>query len=533
MAPRRVLAIFLDGYEASLEHEMRRNGELPALEALAQRARSGVLEHGAARRTGLAGEHLATGQHPESIGRFAAVDFDPVGYVARQEGTRASTFVSAIDAPTVVFDVPYFDLASTPNAQGVVNWGAHDPGVPPTGSPDGLLAELEARFGRYPAPEHLYGTPWASADACRRMGEGLVAGVEVRNEASLWLLRDRLPDWQLAIVSVSESHSGIEGLWHGIDPQHRLAGHASAPAAGRAVRDVYRAIDRLVGAHVDAFPDATVVVFALHGMGSNLSDVASMALLPELLHRHAKGASRLDAPAEWQAAPAAAPPMEPGESWSSTVRALTGGGRPGSSVPVRLARGLARRVLGSRRPHRPVDPSELAWMPATRYADAWPTMPAFALPSFYDGRIRVNLVGREANGQVTVDDYEDVLDELEALVRNCTDPHTGASVVDASERTASERGVDPRTLSRTDADLTFTWNAPLAFDHPVHGLIGPLPFRRTGGHSGPDGSIMIAGPDVTPGDLGRVSAFDVVPTIIDLLGEAVPATISGESIVVR
>ena len=45
--------------------------------------------------------------------------------------------------------------------------------------------------------------------------------------------------------------------------------------------------DRLVGTLAEAFPDAILAVFAMHGMGSNESDLPAFALLPELLYRHA------------------------------------------------------------------------------------------------------------------------------------------------------------------------------------------------------------------------------------------------------
>jgi hypothetical protein len=303
----KVLAIFLDGYEPSLECEMRGAGELPALERLAATGSTGQLRHGAAQRTGLAGEHVSTGLDPEAARRFAAIEFDPSSYHVRQVGTSLPTFVSYMAAPTVVFDAPYFDLAATPGARGIVNWGAHDPGVPTSARPDALVAELEDRFGRYPASEFIYCNPWSSTTMCRQMGESLAEAVDTRRDASIWMLGERLPEWRFALVSVSESHSAIEGLWHGIDPDHPLAGVPSATPAGEGVRAVYRAIDRLVDAHVAAFPDATVLIFSMHGMGTNNSDVASMALLPELLYRNDKGAQRLVAPDEWTQAPTGPP----------------------------------------------------------------------------------------------------------------------------------------------------------------------------------------------------------------------------------
>lgn len=532
MAARRVIGVFLDGYEPSLEEAMRAEGQLPHLDALRARSCVGALEHGSARLTGLAGEHLSTGQSPDDIDRHAAVDFDPEAYTARQVGTRSPTFVTDLGVPTVVFDVPYFDLGRTPNATGVVNWGAHDPGVPATGRPDGLFDELLDRIGRYPAPEFIYATPWASPDHCVRMGKGLVAGLEARTEAVRWLLRDRLPDWEFALVAVSEAHSGIEALWHGVDPDHPLAGTPSAPAARHALREIYRGIDRFVGSLQEEFPDAVLVVFSLHGMGRNLGDVPTMALLPELLYRHATGERRLEAPEEWRADPSVPPPMEPDASWSATVRERTGGGRPERAKASRMLRRAARRVLRGSAPARAAHPSEMAWMPATHYADVWPRMRAFALPSFYDGRIRVNLEGREAGGTVAVAEYASVLDELESLVRACTDPATGRSVVESVDRPALDRGKDPTSLGRSECDLVIHWRGPLAFEHPELGLIGPLPFRRTGGHTRPLGSLAIAGPGIAPGDMGVLSSFDVVPTFFELLDRPVPESVSGAPVVV-
>ena len=77
-------------------------------------------------------------------------------------------------------------------------------------------------------------------------------------------------------------------------------------------------------------------------------------------------------------------------------------------------------------------------------------MPAFALPSFYDGRIRINLRGRERHGIVDPSRYEETCRDLETLLRECRDPRTGEPVVDSFER-ASTR--DPLCLTGSEADL--------------------------------------------------------------------------------
>ena len=56
-----------------------------------------------------------------------------------------------------------------------------------------------------------------------------------------------------------------------------------------------------------------------------------------------------------------------------------------------------------------------------------------------------------------------------------------------------------------------------------------MPYRRTGGHTGGRGIGYLALPGVAPGDRGLRSAFDVVPTLLDLCGVGAGG-ISGESL---
>jgi predicted AlkP superfamily phosphohydrolase/phosphomutase len=167
-------------------------------------------------------------------------------------------------------------------------------------------------------------------------------------------------------------------------------------------------------------------------------------------------------------------------------------------------------------------------MPTYLYQPYWHAMRFFALPSFYDGRVRINLAGREGEGMVLPADYETVCDEVESLVRACRDLRTGEPAVDHVERC---RGRDPLTLGPTESDLVIVWRgAALGIEHPGLGRIGPLPYRRTGGHTGPHGMAYLAGDGIAAGDGGVRSSFDVVPTIIDLLGEKVPPELSGRSL---
>jgi hypothetical protein len=263
-----------------------------------------------------------------------------------------------------------------------------------------------------------------------------------------------------------------------------------------------------------------------------------MVLLPELLLRWSLGERRLEVPAEWSRTPERVPVGdERAVNWS---RAWFDGVAPSAAAPRPSLKSrmlslfpdaVQRKVRRARQERRdqglPVGYRDLDWQPACWYADRWPAMRAFALPSFYDGRVRVNLRGREAAGTVAPADYERVLDEIEALARECVDPITGASVVESVERPA---GGDPFALDRSLSDLVIVWaGCPLAFHHPHHGAMGPVPYRRTGGHTGPYGFASITGPDLAPGAHGIGAALDVAPTVYELVAGRPAEHLSGTS----
>jgi predicted AlkP superfamily phosphohydrolase/phosphomutase len=536
-----VLAIGLDGLEVTLAELLMKAGQMPALNELRQKAARFRLDHGPAQRTGLAWEHIASGLSPEAGRRWAAVEFDPETYHAWQEGTRFTPWWAALDRKFVVFDTPYVDLRRAPNTRGIVAWGAHDPGTVAAARPRELLAEFTRRFGRYPS-EWTYGTPWPSPRSTSAMAIALRDALDTRTRAARWLATERLPDWDCFLAVAGEVHGTIEGLWHGMDPTHPLHAHPSAAAAAQGLVEVHRALDRLVGELVRVAGDVPIIAFAMGGMGPNHSDTQSMVLLPELLYRQSFGRSLLTVPPEWSASPTRVPILPETDDWqaSSTSWVPTGAPSPSSfgalrgraahaPAPIRAVLAGVRAAVAAWHAGRPrASQLGLDWQPAARYQEYWPLMAAFALPSFYDGRIRINLRGRERHGVVEPSRYEETCRAMEALVRECRNPLTGAPAVECVERAWTQ---DPRALGGSEADLVVVWrDVATALEHPRLGLVGPVALRRTGGHTGPHGLGYLTAPGLAPGDRGVRSSFDVVPTIVELLGSPPLAGVSGTSL---
>jgi hypothetical protein len=288
--------------------------------------------------------------------------------------------------------------------------------------PPGLLDEIDDRFGPHPAFANDYTPVWHRPDAIDALCDALVVGARRRVDAALWLLSQH-PDWELFVTVLSEPHSAGEQLWHGIDPTHPAAHTPTAAQAGRRLREVYRAVDDALGRFVAALPDdVTFVVFSMHGMGVNDADVASMVLLPELMHRLETGHQLLVSPPapHWEAD--GFPPLVPDTGWTPFVNGRLRGDRsPAARVRGVVGEALYRATRRFRQEPpktgtvgalgRPIPPesrrtpeevgvprSSVDWQIAMRYRDSWPSVEAFALPTFYDGRIRLNVRGREPAG---------------------------------------------------------------------------------------------------------------------------------------
>jgi hypothetical protein len=221
----------------------------------------------------------------------------------------------------------------------------------------------------------------------------------------------------------------------------------------------------------------------------------------------------------------------PSESWEDYMRGRFGDGvvsrlrrsvlDAGDALRERLAVELRR--FSSRPASEPV-PSPLGWQVVSWYRLHWPHMRMFALPSFVDGRVRINVRGRERHGVVDPDDYERVCAEVEACLGACRDPRTGRGVVAEITR---PRAHDPLAPGGPDADLVVQWSHCIdALEHPTVGLVGPFPCRRTGAHSG-RGFALFSGPGISRADLGQHRVVDLPATILALLGREPPDDLNG------
>ena len=551
----KVLALGIDSADWATIGPLVAAGELPNLAALRARSAFAMLDGSDALRSEALWTEFATGRTAASQHFWGVSSFDPTSYDARMAPTAAVRpwWTLGPEVPVVSLDVPErgFIDPEVVGAQ-VVAWGAHAPGFARTSLPEGLITDLDARHGPHPAFARESDPLWYSPEYLAAVTDALVAGAGARATVLEDLL-GRVPDWRLAVAVWSEEHSGGHCMWHGVDRVGPLGSTPTAPLAGEQMMRIHRAIDAAVGRAVAAAGDTTVVVFSLHGMTTNRTDLMTFVMLPELAHRLQGGrpALRMPGGAAWRAA--GMPPVAPDPSvqWIDHVashfalsrrraarnvvkravpqalldRARAGLGRPGHrpgvlAAPIPGETPFADAAAGPP-PHAP------DYMPVWWYRGEWARMRWFAVPSFTNGLVRINLRGRERDGIVDPADYGRVCEEIVAAVSRATCPRTGRSVVESA---SFPRADDPMAPGGVPGDVEFVWSAPVdAIEHPDAGLIGPVPAHRVGEHSGA-GFVMVAAPGVGPTDLGTARPVDLAATIAALLEVERPVALAGRSI---
>jgi predicted AlkP superfamily phosphohydrolase/phosphomutase len=552
----RVAAIAIDAAEWWYLERLLAAGHLPNLARLRARGAEVRLRNEVAYRSELVWARFLSGREPiEDKDWAVSITFDPATYGLGKNTASTATPFYAGDLDVVALDLIHSYPAPGVRGPQVVGWGAHSPQWPRTSAPAGLLTEIDRRFGVNPAFDNDFDYGWHDPEFIDALTSACVVGASRRTDIARWLLEQN-PGWELFLTCVSELHSMGHQMWHGVDPRHPLHGVApTAERAGARMRQISAAVDAEVGRLVEAVgEDTTVVVFAMHGF-QPADDLVSTVLMPELFSRLHLGRALLRDPDQraWRAA--GCPPVipRPDQHIGSMVAGAFADG-----PKQRLRRAMAAAVPGSafamlrRAAGRPV-PAPLAAMShvtppeangdlearlealregpeyevAAWYRPHWARMPYFALPSFADGHVRVNLAGRERDGMVDPVDYGRTLDAAERILGECRDARTGLPIVADVLRMRADDPFDP---DGPDADLLVIFDgAPDAIEHPTVGTIGPFPHLRAAHHS-PDGFALMAGPGVTPGDLGVRSAADLGPTILGLLGRPTPAGMKGSAL---
>ncbi len=252
-------------------------------------------------------------------------------------------------------------------------------------------------------------------------------------------------------------------------------------------------MDTVLASHLERVDDnATVYVQLSHGMGPHYDGTHLLDIILQRLHE-------ADAvPRGWR---------------SRALRTAIG------SIPAVWQ----SRVLGAATPQ------------IRRYADASPPganppweLPLrdrrwFQVPNNAPGAIRLNLQGRESNGQVAQDDFDRVCGDLTRWLTEIVNVDSGEPLVQGVYRSDTlYRRHDGDRLP----DLFIEWNTNAPIDRVYSPRIGMVVGHdeqwRTGDHRR-HGLLFARGPGIEPGPReGRVPMVDVGPTLCAALHVDLP-----------
>ncbi|MCA1992685.1 MAG: alkaline phosphatase family protein [Coleofasciculus sp. S288] len=542
-----VIAIGLDAAPPALIEKWMSQGHLKNLCRLREQGAYGRLRTFEYYRAETPWETFLTGCSPQQTGYWAPVKFHPDNYTvedieAYDFGEHPPFYALGDDYRVAVFDMPHSTLAEGVNGLQVLAWGAHAPLTPSHSQPASLLPELIDKHGEHPALHKDFAS-CQNLKALKRLTQTLTTGIARRGVICKDLLQRE--NWDFFLTIFGETHSAGHYLWHTSQPDNPLYEAMKAYSEGDLLLDVFEAVDRAIGEILTKAPDnANVLVFAAHGMGTNVMDLPSMLFLPEFLYRWnfpgkfgiARG--NLDQPPGLPITSGRVKRGWAGTTWSLKYESNPIKGFLRQKLPTKLFN-LIQPIFGASQQPDLISPFQIVensepyfYQPAVWYKAFWPQMKAFALPSFSEGYIRINLQGREAQGIVAPEEYHALCDELTQKLYRLKDARTGEPMVKEIVRTRqSPTDSDPKL---PDADLVIIWQEQYAtdvVDSPDIGRIGPVPFNRTGSHRS-DGFLVARGPALTPGSsLPQGHSLDLAPTILNLMGAPIPATFEGKPLI--
>ncbi|MGF1591262.1 MAG: alkaline phosphatase family protein [Pleurocapsa sp.] len=543
-----IVAIGLDAADPQLIEKWMSQGHLPNISQISQQGIYSRLHNSVNYQNGSAEFSateplwvmMATGCLPDKTGFWDTVTYNPETYRVGCDAVYGGydyqeyqPFYALGDEYRVaVFDVPVTRVCPGINGVQITGWGGHHPFYPSESQPAELLPKIIEQYGNNPVYRQDNGIWWD-----KKYFNWVTKSVEQSIAARSKICCDLLGQghWDLFLAGFGETHTLGHDLYNLSQSDHPLYSHTNQiDSLGDPMLQGYQQVDRAIGEIVAAAPEnAHVLLFAVHGMGANHTDLLSMMLLPEVLYRinfpgkAALGYGNMNRPA---------PPVITNNirgGWSAEVWRQVYESNPlkkfwSTWTPKKFLHGSKHGLLS---PYPLLEQNvELGWMPAVWYSPLWSSMKAFALPAYADGHIRINLQGRDRDGIVKPQEYDLVCREITDILYRLQDGRSGQLLVKEVIRTRkSPLDKEPKLPA---PDLVVIWNtiATDLIDSPDVGRIGPITYNRTGGHR-EHGFLIAKGPKITPETkLQEGRAVDLGATILDLMGAKIPDYFDGKSL---
>lgn len=394
----QVLAFAIDAAEPTLIRKMIDQGELPTLKSLLVQGRWMSVKSPADIGSGAVWPSFFTGDDPGVHGLYGEWCWQAEQMeIQRVTSRRLTPFWKALseNGTTVgIFDVPFMPRLGLSKGFEVSEWGPHDLTEGSVHAAPQRVANLVSNQVAHPLSyDRLDVSGPEDYENVQRLISASLDGIRLRGSLAKSLLAETRP--HLSLITFTEIHHAAHFLWHTVEPEHPVYVEdefGNLRTIKPTLKDIYSEVDRQLGVLIESFGDgATIMVFSLHGMQP--SHGVPVVLGPLLCE---KGFARLSG---WKS-----------QSWTERAIALM------AAVKRRSPKALKKIYYKT----VPTTATQRLARPTMMPAYDWNRTRAFSLPSDQHGWIRINLKGREADGIVPHDQYEELSGELEQWVRSLT-----------------------------------------------------------------------------------------------------------------
>lgn len=477
-----LLIIGLDGLNLPLVHTLLPPAVWPTLHGLMARGLSGPLRSVFPTHSAAAWASCMTGQTParhgvldfmvrQSDGRYRHARPDPATTLWRslgQAGLRGGVYNFPITFPPDPIDGWQVSGMLTPDPQRMA-------------APPELAREVLAHF-----PDYRIDVEWkAYAGREGALLADLTRLVRQQTAAARFLLQREALDY--AAVAVIATDRLQHALWRYLDPAHPAYTAQAAAHWQPGLHAFYRAVDDAVAQLVEvAGPDATVVIVSDHGFQPAMWQFhVNDWLAQQGWLRYASGPRRL-------------------ERW---IRRLD---------HPRLQQ-WRRRALGRW--------SRLVAAPGLAETLDWTGTLAYCPWSFQQG-VRLNVRGRDPQGQLSPVEAERLLAEIAQALGALREPDSGQVVVRRVYRAGEVYEADS---AERMPDLVLDLQPNFALGVYQQRLFEPTGFASA--DHALDGIITLVGPSIPPGSLSDARLIDVAPTVLSLCQASIPPGMSGAPLV--
>jgi predicted AlkP superfamily phosphohydrolase/phosphomutase len=504
---QKVVLLGIDAGSRDLFHQWGKDQTLPTIHTLLSKALTGFTESTPGLFVGSTWPTWYTGVNPGKHGIHSLQQLKPGTYELHPtfagEKVKREPFwnhLSRAGRKVAILDVPLTSLSQNLKGIQLVEYGAHDAHSGFLTWPPSLATEVEKRFGS-PCSHPIRGDCDAKRDpdGVATFRDGLIDGIRRKAELTKHFLQQ--DTWDFFAQVFTESHCIGHQCWHLHDSTHQWHDAETAKIIGDPIKDVYKAIDTAIGEILKEIEsDTTVIVFISHGMGQ--TNVPYGFLQKILLNLKM-----------------AVPPQMNIKNTANFLihkRLLPLLSRIWQKAPLKIQKFLSPIKI-------PLS-QKLYSVPGLAKVDRMASHCFSIHDTPSHAGIRVNLVGREPNGQVKPGpEFEQFCTNLGKDLLGIINVKTGKPVINRIIRTAEYYSGD--CLDHFP-DLLVEWNEedpiPAVFSENFGTIPTTFWHPRTGHHRS-GGMFFAFGPSITPGILERtVSIMDFAPTIARLLNVPLP-----------